>query len=198
VTADYLLRDLGRVKPGARWLVHAAAGGLGLLLCSWAKRLGARVVGTVSNEDKARLAREFGCEYVIVTKDYCFADAVKQHFGDGADVIIDGLGDAAREENFKALASCGHWISLGQVSGALQPIDPNLLVSKSATFSRPVAFAYVPTKASLGERAQRVWDGLSDGSIRRPPIERYSLEAASRAHEWLESRHSTGTIVLLA
>ena len=198
VTADYLLRDLGRVKPAARWLVHAAAGGLGLLLCSWAKRLGVRVVGTVSSEDKARLAREFGCEYVIVTKDYRFADAVKQHFGDGADVIVDGLGDAAREENFKALASCGHWISLGQVSGALQPIDPDLLVSKSATFSRPVAFAYVPTKASLAERAQRVWDGLGDGSIKRPPMERYSLEAASRAHEWLESRRSTGTIVLLA
>jgi len=130
------------------------------------------VVGTVSSEDKARLAREFGCEYVIVTKDYRFADAVKQHFGDGADVIVDGLGDAAREENFKALASCGHWISLGQVSGALQPIDPDLLVSKSATFSRPVAFAYVPTKASLAERAQRVWDGLGDGSIKRPPMER--------------------------
>ncbi|NCZ29082.1 MAG: hypothetical protein EBX70_05190 [Betaproteobacteria bacterium] len=80
----------------------------------------------------------------------------------------------------------------------LHKVDPDLLVSKSATFSRPVAFAYVPTKASLAERAQRVWDGLGDGSIKRPPMERYSLEAASRAHEWLESRRSTGTIVLLA
>jgi NADPH:quinone reductase-like Zn-dependent oxidoreductase/uncharacterized protein YndB with AHSA1/START domain len=198
VTADYLLRDLGRVQPGARWLVHAAAGGVGLVLCSWAQRMGARVVGTVSSEDKARLARENGCEYVIVTRDYRFAEAVQRHFGDGADVIVDGLGDAARQENFNALAPCGHWISLGQATGALQPIDPDLLASKSATFSRPVAFAYVATRARLAERAQRVWDGLADGSIKRPPIERYSLEAASGAHERLESRRSTGALVLVA
>jgi NADPH:quinone reductase-like Zn-dependent oxidoreductase/uncharacterized protein YndB with AHSA1/START domain len=198
VTADYLLRDLGRVQPGARWLVHAAAGGVGLLLCAWARRLGARVVGTVSSEDKARLAREHGCEHVIVTTEYRFADAVRQHFGDGADVIVDGLGDAARQENFDALAPCGHWISLGQASGALQPIDPNLLVHKSATFSRPVAFAYVATRARLAERAQRVWDALADGSIKLPPIERHSLEAAARAHERLESRRTTGALVLVA
>jgi NADPH:quinone reductase-like Zn-dependent oxidoreductase len=198
VTADYLLRDLGRVQPGARWLVHAAAGGVGLLLCAWARRLGARVVGTVSSEDKARLAREHGCEHVIVTTEYRFADAVRQHFGDGADVIVDGLGDAARQENFDALAPCGHWISLGQASGALQPLDPDLMVHKSATFSRPVAFAYVATRARLAERAQRVWDALADGSIKLPPIERHSLEAAARAHERLESRKTTGALVLVA
>ena len=198
VTADYLLRDLGRVQPGARWLVHAAAGGVGLLLCAWARRLGARVVGTVSSEDKARLAREHGCEHVIVTADYRFAAAVRQHFGDGADVIVDGLGDAAREENFDALAACGHWISLGQASGALQPLSPDWLVQKSATFSRPVAFAYVPTRAKLAERAQRVWDALSDGTLKLPPIERHSLEAAARAHERLESRRTAGALVLVA
>ncbi len=198
VTADYLLRDLGRVQPGARWLVHAAAGGVGLLLCAWARRLGARVVGTVSSEDKARLAREHGCEHVIVTPDYRFAAAVRQHFGEGADVIVDGLGDAAREENFDALAPCGHWISLGQASGALQPLSPDWLVQKSATFSRPVAFAYVPTRAKLAERAQRVWDALADGTLKLPPIERHSLEAAARAHERLESRRTTGALVLVA
>jgi len=205
VTADYLLRDLGRVRPGARWLVHAAAGGVGLLLCAWAARLGARVVGTVSSEDKARLAREHGCEHVIVTPDYRFADAVKAHFvdganpaGAGADVIVDGLGDAAREENFAALAPCGHWISLGQASGALRPIDPDLLVHKSASFSRPVAFAYVPTRAALAERAGRVWAALADGTIKPPPIERHSLEAAARAHERLESRRTMGALVLVS
>jgi NADPH:quinone reductase-like Zn-dependent oxidoreductase len=198
VTADYLLRDLGRVQPGARWLVHAAAGGVGLLLCAWAARLGARVVGTVSSEDKARLARQHGCEHVIVTPDYRFAHAVQAHFGDGADVIVDGLGDAAFDENFAALAPCGHWISLGQASGLLRPVDPELLVHKSATFSRPVAFAYVATRAKLAERAQRVWQALNDGTIRPPPIERWSLEAASQAHERLESRRTMGALVLVA
>ena len=198
VTADYLLRDLGRVQPGARWLVHAAAGGVGLLLCGWARRLGARVVGTVSSEEKARLAREHGCEHVIVTRDYRFAEAVRRLFGDGADVIVDGLGDAAREENFAALAPCGHWISLGQASGPLQPISPDLLVTKSATFSRPVAFAYVPTRERLAERAARVWAALGDGTIQLPPIERHALSAAAAAHERLESRRTTGALVLVA
>jgi NADPH:quinone reductase-like Zn-dependent oxidoreductase/uncharacterized protein YndB with AHSA1/START domain len=196
VTADYLLRDLGRVQPGARWLVHAAAGGVGLLLCGWARRLGARVVGTVSTPEKARLARQHGCEDVIVAADYRYADAVRQHFGDGADVIVDGLGDAAFEENFDALAPCGHWISLGQASGPPRPLDPNWLVQKSATFSRPVAFAYVASRARLAERAQRVWDALADGTLKLPPIERHSLEAAARAHERLESRRTAGALVL--
>ena len=197
VTADYLLRDLGRVQPGERWLVHAAAGGVGLLLCGWARRLGARVVGTVSSEEKARVAREHGCEHVIVTRDYRFADAVRRLFGNGADVIVDGLGDAAREENFASLAPCGHWISLGQASGPLQPISPDLLVMKSATFSRPVAFAYVPTQERLAERAARVWTALDDGTIKLPPIERHALAAAAAAHERLESRRTTGALVLV-
>ena len=198
VTADYLLRDLGRVQPGARWLVHAAAGGVGLLLCAWARRLGARVVGTVSTEEKARLARAHGCEQVIVTPDYRFASTVRRHFGDGADVIVDGLGDAASAENFEALAPCGHWISLGQASGPLQPLDPNLLVSKSATFSRPVAFAYVATQDRLAERARRVWEALADGTLKAPPIERHALDAAALAHERLESRRTAGALVLVA
>jgi NADPH2:quinone reductase len=198
VTADYLLRDLGRVQPGARWLVHAAAGGVGLLLCAWARRLGARVVGTVSSEEKARLAREHGCEHVIVTRDYRFADAVRRVFGDGADVIVDGLGDAARDENFAALAPCGHWISLGQASGPLQPIAPDLLAGKSATFSRPVAFAYVATRERLAERASRVWAALADGTLKAPPIERHALASAARAHERLESRATMGALVLVA
>lgn len=197
VTADYLLRDLGRVRPGARWLVHAAAGGVGLLLCAWARRLGARVVGTVSSEEKARIAREHGCEHVIVGTQYRFADAVRRVFGDGADVIVDGLGDAAREENLAALAPCGHWISLGQASGPLRPIDPEQLAAKSASFSRPVAFAYVATRERLTERADRVWAALADGTLKAPAIERHALASASRAHERLESRATVGPLVLV-
>jgi len=196
VTADMLLRDLGRVRAGTRLLVHAAAGGVGLLACAWARRLGATVIGTVSSEEKARVAREHGCQHVIVTRDYRFAEAVQQ-LG-GADVIVDGLGDAAFEENFAALARCGHWISLGQATGGLRPLSPDLLVQKSATFSRPVVFDFCAAPGALAERAERVWAALADGSIRMPPIERYTLEAASQAHARLESRGTIGSLILIA
>ena len=198
VTADVLLRDLGHVRPGTRLLVHAAAGGLGLLLCDWARRLGARVTGTVSSQDKARVAREHGCDQVIVTPDYRFASAVRGHWPEGAEVIVDGLGEAARDENFAALARCGHWISLGQASGPLQPISPDWLVQKSATFSRPVVFDYVATPRLMAERAQRLWAALADGTLKAPPIERWALDAAARAHERLESRATIGALVLVA
>jgi NADPH:quinone reductase len=197
LTADYLVRDLGHVSAGTRVLVHAASGGVGLLVCAWARRLGARVIGTASSEEKARVAREYGCDHVIVTKDYRFAEAVQREFG-GAEVLIDGLGDAARDENFAALARRGHWISLGQATGALAPLDPLLLVSKSITFSRPVVFDYVSTRAALNERASRVWAALADGTLKAPPIERHSLEAASTAHARLESRKTIGALVLIA
>jgi len=196
ITADYLLHDLGHVQRGTRLLVHAAAGGVGLLVCAWARRLGAVVIGTVSSEDKARVAREHGCEHVIVTRDYRFAEAVQRVCG-GADVVIDGLGDAARDENLAALARRGHWISLGQASGPLAPLAPDALVAKSLSFSRPVVFDYVATQAQLAERAQRVWQALADGAIRLPPIERFPLDAAAEAHARLEARASIGALVLL-
>ena len=196
VTADYLLRDLGHVKRGTRLLVHAAAGGVGLLLCAWARALGATVIGTASSDEKARVARAHGCEHVIVTREYRFADALQRLCG-GADVIVDGLGEAAREQNMEALAPCGHWISLGQASGGLGAIAPDWLNSKSVTFSRPVVFHYVATAAALGERAQRVWDALADGTLSLPPIERFTLDAAAQAHARLEARATIGALVLL-
>jgi len=196
ITADYLVHDLGRVQPGTRLLVHAAAGGVGLLVCHWARRLGATVVGTVSNDAKARVAREHGCEHVIVTRDYRFADAVQRLCG-GADVVIDGLGDAARDENLAALARRGHWISLGQASGPLAPLAPDALVAKSLSFSRPVVFDYVSSQAQAAQRAQRVWNALAEGAIRPPPIERFPLDAAAQAHARLESRATTGALVLV-
>lgn len=197
ITADLVLRDLGHVRPGMRVLVHAAAGGVGLLVCAWASRLGAIVIGTVSSEDKARVAREHGCTHVIVTRDYRFAEVVQRQLG-GADLIVDGLGEAAREENFAALAACGHWISLGQASGALAPISPDLLVQKSATLSRPAVFHYVATQAALAERAQRVWAALAEGTLAAPAIERFALDAAALAHTRLESRATIGPLVLIA
>ena len=197
VTADYLLHELARVGPGTRLLVHAAAGGVGLLVCAWARRLGAVVLGTVSSDEKARVAREHGCEHVIVTRDYRFADAV-QHACGGADVVIDGLGDVARAENLAALARRGHWISLGQAGGPLSPLPPDALIAKSLSFSRPVVFDYVATRAQLTERAQRVWRALADGAIKPPTIERHPLDRAMHAHARLESRGTIGPLILLS
>ena len=197
VTADYLVRDLGHVMPGMRILVHAAAGGVGLLVCAWARSMGARVIGTVSNEDKARVARDHGCDQVIVSPDYRFADAVQRHCG-GADLVIDGLGQAAREQNMAALADCGHWISLGQATGMLEPLAADWLGAKSITFSRPVVFHYVATHDKLAERAGRVWAAMAAGVFAAPLVERFTLSAAGRAHERLESRASVGALVLLA
>jgi len=197
LTAHYLLHDLGRVSRGTRLLVHAAAGGVGLLVCAWARRLGATVIGTVSSEAKARLAREHGCEHVIVTRDYRFADAVQAACG-GADVVIDGLGDAAFDDNLAALAPRGHWISLGQASGPLHALDADLLLHKSLSFSRPVVFAYIATRQALAARADSLWQALADGTIQVPPIERHALDAAAQAHARLESRATVGALVLVA
>lgn len=195
VTADYLLRDLGHIQSGSRVLIHAAAGGVGQLVSAWAASKGALVIGTVSTPEKARIARDHGCHHVIVGRNYQFSQAV-QSICQGADVVIDGLGNAAREENFAALARCGLWISLGQASGPLQDISPDWLVQKSLTFSRPVAFDYVSTQAVLNERAERIWQALRTGAIKAPEMELFSLRDASLAHERLESRLSAGSLVL--
>ncbi|MBV9522069.1 MAG: SRPBCC family protein, partial [Alphaproteobacteria bacterium] len=112
MTAEYLLNRVHRLRAGDRVLVHAAAGGVGLFLCQWAKHLGALVIGTVSSEDKARLARDHGCDLPLVARDHIFAGAVKAATGGrGADVVFDSLGKAASAENYDALAPTGHWIS---------------------------------------------------------------------------------------
>jgi NADPH:quinone reductase-like Zn-dependent oxidoreductase len=143
------------------------------------------------------VARDHGCDHVIVSPHYRFADAVQRHFG-GADLVIDGLGQAAREQNMAALADCGHWVSLGQATGLLEPLAADWLGAKSITFSRPAVFHYVTTPEQLAERAARVWAALAGGVFGAPLVERFTLDAAGRAHERLESRASTGSLVLLA
>ncbi|HVE53242.1 MAG TPA: zinc-binding dehydrogenase, partial [Ramlibacter sp.] len=113
-------------------------------------------------------------------------------------VIVDGLGAAGVDENLAAADRRGHWISLGQASGPLPPLDPDRLLAKSLTFSRPVVFDYVATPRELNERADRVWRALAAGVLPAPAIERFSLSAAGQAHQRLESRASTGSLVLVA
>ena len=193
MTAEYLLHRTHRVRPGDTVLVHAAAGGVGLLLCQWARALGARVVGTVSSETKAALARANGCEHPIVTQSYSFAERTKQVSGGrGADVIYDGLGREAAHENLAALATRGHWVSYGQATGALDPMN---LGEKSGTFSQPVLFHY--TAEYLHPMAGHVFAALRDGILKPDVRRRYPLAAAADAHRDLEARRTSGQIVLL-
>jgi NADPH:quinone reductase-like Zn-dependent oxidoreductase len=196
MTAEFLLHRTLRVRPGQAVLVHAAAGGVGLLLCQWAKALGATVIGTVSSEEKARLARANGCEYPIVTRDYSFAREVKNlTHGRGADVIYDGLGRDAAGENLEALAFTGHWVSFGQASGSVEALPD--LGAKSGTLSRPVLFHYTADRAVLQTIAGNVFKALRDQTIRVELRHRYPLAAAADAHRELEARRTTGSVVLL-
>lgn len=198
MSAAYLLHRTRQVRPGERVLVHAAAGGVGLLLCQWAKRLGATVIGTVSSHEKAHLARSHGCAYPIVTRDYRFAEDVRAATeGRGADVIYDGLGQAAAEENLAALALCGQWVSYGQASGPLEPIAPGRLSEKSATLSRPVLFHYTATRAELTALSGQLFQALIDGGLRPVIGGRWSLSNAAEAHRALESRGTTGSLLLI-
>jgi NADPH2:quinone reductase len=194
MTAEYLLHRTHRVKPGDTVLVHAAAGGVGLFLCQWAKALGARVVGTVSTPEKADLAAANGCDSPIITRDYRFAQEVKSKTnGRGADVVYDGLGKAAAGENFAALAPRGHWVQYGQASGAHDRVFP--LGEKSATLSSPVLFHY--SAEHLQEMAWRVFAALRDGVLRVETRHRYPLASAAQAHRDLEARRTIGPLVLI-
>jgi NADPH:quinone reductase-like Zn-dependent oxidoreductase len=197
MTAEYCLLRLHRTQPGDIVLVHAAAGGLGMLCAQWATALGATVIGTVGSDDKARVARDY-CRHVIVRRDGRFADPVKRASeGRGADLIIDGLGEGAREENLEALRSTGHWISVGQTGGGWSAIDAEWLTRKSVTLSRPVIFHFTADPQRLREMAQNVFDALAERTL-RPQITTYALAAVAQAHRDLQQGRTVGQVVLVA
>jgi len=198
LTAEYLLHRTHQLRAGDTVLVHAAAGGVGLLLCQWAKHLGARVIGTVSTEEKARLARDHGCDTPVVARDYRFAEAVNAATGGrGVDVVFDGIGAAAEAENYEALALTGHWVSFGHAGGALPPLDPQRQAAKSLRISRPVLFHYTADPRRLREMAANVFAMVERGALRPHIGQRFPLAAAAAAHEALESRRTSGSVVLL-
>ncbi len=198
MSAEYLLRRLVRVRRGDTVLVHSAAGGVGLLLCQWAKHLGATVIGTVSSQDKARIARANGCDHPIVhTEDDFVARVMDITGGRGARVVYDGVGKDTFARSLRAVAPCGHVASYGQASGAIEPIDPEALAARSISVSRPVLFHYAADPATLRAMAGSVFDLLARGVLKATIHQRYALADAAQAHRDLESRKTSGALVLL-
>ena len=198
MTAEYLLHRTHRLQAGDTILVHAAAGATGLFLCQWARAIGARVLGTVSSEEKARVARDNGCEVPIVTADYHFADAVLAATGGrGVEVVFDGLGERAAAENLRALAVRGHWVSYGQASGSIESMPLAQLSSKSITLSRPAITHFVADRATLLEMSTRTFEAWRRGILRVHSPRRFALGAAAEAHRALESRGTVGPLILL-
>ena len=197
MTAEYCLHRLHRLEPGQTVLVHAAAGALGMLVAQWSRAMGAHVIGTVGSDEKALVAREY-CDRVLVARDARFASGVLANTdGRGADLIVDGLGEPAREENLRSIAMTGHWISVGQAGGSWRAVEADWLSSRSVTLSRPVIFHYIAEAGRRRIMAERVFDALRHGHL-RPAIRRYALASAADAHRDLEARRTTGQLVLIA
>ncbi len=197
MTAHYLLHAFRVVKPGEIVLIQAAAGGMGLLLVQWAKHLGARVIGTVSTEEKAKAAREAGADEVILYTKQDFATEVKRLTKNhGADLIIDGVGKSTFAGNLEAAATRGNIVIFGAASGPAEPIIPNSLMIKSLTVSGGSLFNYILTRDELMLRANAVIQGIREGWLKLKINKVFPLKQASEAHRLLENRETIGKLLL--
>jgi NADPH2:quinone reductase len=197
MTTQYLIRRTYRVKAGDTILIHAAAGGVGLILCQWASHLGATVIGVVSTREKADLARAHGCAHPIVSAEQDFVAAVKEITGGaGVPVVYDSVGRDTFMKSLDCLAPLGLMALFGQSSGTVQPIDPNILQRGSWFLTRPTLATYIATRADLLATAGDLFDVVASGAVKIEVRQRYPLKDAARAHADLEARKTTGSTVL--
>jgi NADPH:quinone reductase len=199
MTAHYLATSTWPLRDGDTCLVHAAAGGVGLLLCQIAKMRGARVIATVSTEDKAKLARESGADDVILYSKQDFEIEVKRLTGGkGLQVIYDGIGKATLEKGFDCLAPRGMMVLYGQASGPVGSFDPQVLNTKGSLFlTRPSLNHHTSTRAELLARAGDVLGWIREGKLRLRMELEYPLRDAAEAHRALEGRKTTGKVLLI-
>jgi NADPH:quinone reductase len=199
MTAQYLCRRTYAVKKGDPILVHAAAGGVGLILCQWAKHLGATVIGTVGSEEKAKLARAHGCDHVLFYRTEDVAARVRE-ITDGArvPVVYDSVGKDTFLTSLDCLRPRGLMVTFGNSSGPVGPIDPRLLAQKGSLFlTRPTLYDYVRARADLEATARELFDVIASKAVRIRIAQTYPLRDAERAHRDLEARKTTGSTVLL-
>jgi NADPH2:quinone reductase len=199
MTAHYLACTTYPLKKGDACVIHAAAGGVGLLLCQIAKMRGARVIATVSTEDKARLAREAGADEVILYTTQDFEAEVKRFTaGRGVEVIYDGVGRSTFEKGLNCLAPRGMMVLFGQSSGPVAPLDPGILNAKGSLFlTRPSLFHYVAAREELLARARDILGWVREGRLRLRIDAEFPLTDAAEAHRALEGRRTTGKVLLI-
>ncbi|HEX6737802.1 MAG TPA: quinone oxidoreductase [Vicinamibacteria bacterium] len=199
MTAHYLATTTYALKPGDACLVHAAAGGTGLLLCQVAKMRGAHVIGTVSTEAKAKLAREAGADEVILYTEEDFEAGVKRlRGGYGVQVVYDSVGKTTFEKGFNCLAPRGYMVLFGQSSGPVGPIDPQVLNQRGSLFlTRPTLFHHIATRAELLQRAGNVLGWIDSGQLKLRTELELPLAEAAQAHRALEGRQTTGKVLLI-
>jgi NADPH2:quinone reductase len=199
MTAHYLTHSTYPLKRGETALVHAAAGGVGLLLVQIAKRLGATVFGTVSTEEKAHLAREAGADQVIRYTDEDFEAAVKRLTGGrGVDVVYDSVGKTTAEKSMNCLRPRGYLVLFGNASGPAPPVDPLTLMAKGSLFlTRPGLAHHTSTREELLERSRALFDWIASGDLKVRIAATFPLAEAAEAHRQLEGRSVAGKILLL-
>ena len=199
LTAAYLLRRTYRVQPGDAVLIHAAAGGVGLIACQWAKALGATVIGTVGSPAKAELARAHGCDHVINYSTENFTQRVREITGgEGVPVVYDGVGKDTFMGSLDSLRPLGMMVSYGNASGPVPPFDLLLLSQKGSLFvTRPTILHYTTKRADLEALGAELFDVVASGKVRIEVNQTYPLKDASQAQRDLEARKTTGSTILL-
>ncbi len=198
LTAHYLLHEFRQLTPGETVLIHAAAGGMGLLLVQWAKHLGARVIGTVSTEEKAQAARAAGADHIILyTQQDFVAETKRLTGGEGAHLIIDGVGKTTFQGDLEAAALRGNIVIYGAASGPADPVAPNALMFRSLTISGGMLPNYMLKPEEQQRRVRDVLEGLAAGWLKLRIDRVLPLAEAAEAHRLLEGRHSIGKIVLV-
>jgi len=198
LTAQYLLRQTYRVKEGDWILVHAAAGGVGLILCQWAKALGARVIGCAGTEEKAKLAKKAGARHTILYSQEDFAKRVEEITkGEKCAVVYDGVGKATFPASLDCLRPFGTFVSFGSASGGIEAFDIGLLGRKGSLFAtRPTLFTFMADRERLEKMARDLFRAVSDGVVRIRISKRLPLSDAAEAHRALEARETTGSLIL--
>lgn len=198
LTARMLLRAIHLVEPGETILIHAAAGGVGLIVCQWAKALGATVIGTVSTDEKAELAHSNGCDYPIVyTRQDFVAEVDRLTGGNKLVVVYDGVGRDTFMKSLDCLRPRGLMVSFGNASGPVDPISPLLLSQKGSLFlTRPTLNHYIATRVELEQSANDLFGMVESGKIRVELNQRFPLKDAADAHRALEARRTSGSTVL--
>lgn len=199
LTAQYLLRRTFRVEPGQTILMHAAAGGVGLLLTQWAKHLGATVIGTVGSAEKAELARQHGSDYVIDYRKEDFVARVKEITnGEGVHVVYDGVGKDTFPGSLDCLRPLGYFVAFGSASGPIEPFDITLLMEKGSIFATwQLLYTHLAKRDDVLAMSEELFGVVAGGAVKIPIHARMPLADAAEAHRRLESRQTTGATVLL-